>query len=309
MLLFKFIDILKNLAKLEICYFKIHIKKHNIIKEETMKLFRLEKAVKVTGRDYFGRKAEITFTPTNPHQPGFFWDCNPGEKAIPISENLASTRSRQITLMHESRLLNVYEHIGVLRYAGIDGVKIASSQWPPFHGRPLELYDAIMEKTIPIQQSQQWITLTKRVQINYPGAMKRYTSLIPGGKPGLKIIVACEYEGVGYQELRFSLPRDNLKETFSAFAQGWPKWAYYPLRAAKFLGWPHLDHIEWSQKHKNDKAIELFCQHRLVDLLGGLSLLHPTKLFAGTVVSHCSGHWADVQATKKAQPFIKLLSA
>lgn len=268
-----------------------------------MNLFRLEEPVSITGPDYFGRKSNITFSPTLPHKRGFFWKYDPVKPSIHISEAFASTFKRRMALTCENAMLNIYEHIGVIRWAGLDGIEISSSQWPPYHGRPLEIYQALFEKSVQTAHPLRWCTTSKSIQQDYPGSMKRYTALIPSEKPGLEVIIICEYPGLGKKELHYSWSQD-LIPAFSAHSQGWPQWAYYPARIAKFFGWPHAEHIDWPQNHHEQKTLDLFCMHRLVDLLGDISLFHSTRFFAGTIISHCSGHWADLQLAKRAQAYI-----
>lgn len=55
---------------------------------------------------------------------------------------------------------------------------------------------------------------------------------------------------------------------------------------------------------ERERVLEQFALHRVQDLLGVLSVLCGTGLFAGVVTSRCSGHLADVHAVQA----VKLVS-
>jgi hypothetical protein len=283
--------------------FEIH--KHTFL-EGSMKLFKLGQSVALTGRDHLGRKSELLFTPTYPHKNGFFWRHTAGAPAVPISAEFAAARSRRISLEHGEQALNIYEHIGALRWAGLDGIEIScSSDWPPYFGRTLELYKALSDYIVQMPDEMRWCTVDSQVRIRYTGEPKRFTALYPTDQPRLNVVIICDYPGMGRKELNYIWPHD-LMPAFSSFTQGWPSWAYYPSQLAGLFGWPHAKRICWKQRSR-ESTLEMFCLYRLTDLLGGLSLIHPTRFFAGTVVSYCSGHWADIHAIKLAQSHLRLL--
>jgi hypothetical protein len=270
-----------------------------------MKLLRLNTPVTITGPDFFGRDSLITFQPTRPHKPGFHWKYDPSKPAICISEEIASTEKRRVVLKHDGHELNVWEHIATLRWSGLDGIEIISPAWPPYHGRTRELYRSLDEYMVRTDNEMRWCSVNEEIFVSCPDSHNRYTWLIPSEKPQLDVRIICDYPGLGKHELQWSWP-ENLMPAFSTHTQGWPKWWYYPAKLAGIFSWPHANKTTWPQDHKNG-AIEKFALHRLLDLLGGITLIHPSRFFAGTIISHCSGHWADIKAVKMAQSRIQLL--
>ncbi len=264
-----------------------------------MKKLRLRKEVIITGRDFFGRKAWIKFIPSE--DPGWFWRPRAGETPIPITADIVRRGKNHLTLFSRKKTLHIYEHIGVLRFLGIDGVIIEATAWPPYHGRPLELWNAVKECCTKSDEDFLWYTPEKDIGWRYPNAEPpRYTFIRPLKTPGLRIEILVEYPEIGSKKLLVNIPQNAtvLLRAFEVYSQGWPRWRYYASRAASFAGWPHHHKTIWPQKHVPTQTIKFFALHRLVDLLGGLSTISNTKLIAGIVLSERSGHEADIRVAQ-----------
>ncbi len=166
-----------------------------------------------------------------------------------------------------------------------------------------------MENSIKTQDQIKWCTTKGFINANYKNSeTRRYTTFLPlkkGLQPSLRFTIHCNYPGLGEKEFCYEVSEDLLRAS-SVYPQGWPAQLFYFAKIASFFGWPHAKHITWPQEHKK-KTLELFCMHRLIDLLGILSLMHPNRLPAGYVFSYCSGHWADSELVKIAQGHIRLL--
>lgn len=271
-----------------------------------MKTLRLQKAVTIEGSDFWGRKAWIKFIPSD--IPGWFWRPDKNIKPIPITSRIAENQKNRITLSFLGHKLHVYEHIGVLRFLGINGVIIESTPWPPYHGRPLELWDALKTQCIDGDTKLAWCTIKRAMVYKYPGTeQKRLTFIRPLARPGLRIEIVVEYNGLGYKELIVTLPEDKeiLLSALSAYSQGWPRWRYALSRAASLCGWPHHNKVVWPQEHTPQKTLEQFALHRLVDVLGDFSLAHHKKLIAGVIISERSGHEADLETVKSLKLLLR----
>lgn len=119
------------------------------------------------------------------------------------------------------------------------------------------------------------------------------------------MLVIINYPGLGTKSESFSFPNDDLLEMLCGVPnQGWPKWFYYISRIASVFGWPHHNTVAWVQELGKEETLRLFLLHRVVDLLGALSLLCRDGLLSARVVSQCSGHEADLQTILQADKLI-----
>lgn len=274
-----------------------------------MNLKKLANPVIISNPDLFGRNAKISFFPVN--QKGWHWQCDPNEPPVSISADLLSFKRRRLVLAHEKYELNIFEHIGVLRWAGLDGIKICSTKWPPYDGRSWESYQLLHRAFKETDEPVKWCTLDHTVMCSFPGVESRFTKVIPDCEGALKLHIISEYEGIGMKEIliRFPASSSTLEKILKAFAPGWPSKLFYLEWLASKFGWPHLRKSLWPNCGKaKEEIIEQFAYHRALDLLGALSLIHPTRMLSGTVISYCSGHWADVQLIKQSQDHIIPLS-
>ena len=259
--------------------------------------FRLTKEVTVWGRDLLNRKAWLRFTPTS--QPGLLWQYDPNHKPKLITADLLSARLRRTVLSFRKSTLDWYEHIGILRWLGLDSVVIQSSAWPPFFGRSNELWEALrclckVETTTEIP----WCTVSQTIRYDYPPPRTGFVEIKPRTDPMLYVTIICDYPGLGYEEFRCQITHSLLEEALEIYTPGWPPWLYYPSKTLSYLGWKHHTHVSWPRAYSQKVALHRFIFHRLIDLLGTLSLIHSYALFAGEVTSCSAGHLADVTVVK-----------
>lgn len=267
-----------------------------------MKALRLQKEVTVTGHDFWGRSAWITFTPAQ--MPGWFWKTDEKTEPLPITLNLVSHHKNRLVLSARDKQLHIYEHIGVLRFLGIDGVIIKSTSWPPYHGRALELWAALKTQCKESEEEIPWCTIKQSAGWPYPNTkQRRLTFIRPSRHPELNIQIVIEYPTLGRRELSVQLPRDReiLLQALGAYSQGWPLKRYAVSRLASLLGWPHHTKVTWPQEHPPERTLELFALHRLVDTLGAFSTVSNTQLLAGTIISERSGHKADLRTIQNLE--------
>jgi hypothetical protein len=261
-----------------------------------MNLLRLIESVVVFGRDIFGRMARIKFSPLN--LPGWHWKC--GSEVIPITSDIASYNPRRITLRYKDHLLEIYEHIGALRWTGLDGVLIEASKFPPYHGRIAELWHALRPFCEETDRSVPWVRLDKICTGTVIGNRDRSVSLSPADHK-LAVAVILEIKGLGEKTFSCELPM-LLDEVFEAHTLGWPSRLFHFSRLAGLLGWPHHKHIEWAQENSCDGLLEKTCLHRTGDLLGALSLITHDHLVSGRVVSNRGGHRIDMDLLRRIGP-------
>lgn len=296
---------------------------------------RLEKEVKVEGKNFWGLRSRLTCTPTEHGEPGWFWRPAPDEDLVPIDVRCATVQKRRISLAYQgergARYLHCYEHIGVLRFTGIDGVIISvkgfPAGWPPHYGRAFELWQAISRHCKDTEEGVPWISIPDATADDdgrlvegltgidglWSDRSPGFTGLRPNSKEGrLTVLVRSDYPSVnrwtlyhsvanGYEELE----TPDLRDCLSAYTPGFPKRLYYvSLLARFFLRWPHHGRTVWSQKHDYAETINLWAWHRECDLLGVISLVSHTALPALHAVSYLSGHEPDLDAVKRLHALV-----
>src|SRR5687767_13679329 len=87
--------------------------------------------------DFWGRKSTLTLKPSKHIE--WMWSPTGSSTPIVINTKCVSTERHRIQLISHGKRLEVFEHIGVLRYGGLMGITLQGSGWTPYHGRALEL--------------------------------------------------------------------------------------------------------------------------------------------------------------------------
>ena len=254
-----------------------------------MKRFTLSKAVQVCGRDFLGRSTSVLLHPIK--KEGWHWLV--GDTQVPIDWRVASVLKNRITLLYNSTKLHVYEHLGALRYTGLDSVLIVSeSEWLPYDGSGSIFWDAVKpylveDGAIPfvqVDKSFPWSGIAPRVA---------YQSSSEVG--GLRLNGHINYKGIGSYHTEWNIETDaDIMELIPVKTQGWPKYRRTVARVASTFGWPHMKNVTWPQEHDDGTTLDLFLKHRMYDMLGALSLARPPdQLLGGDYYSFCAGHTHD----------------
>ena len=277
-------------------------------KGDRMHPIRLKSKVTIEGSNLLGLKGKLTFYPSDLRDGwGWMW----WKKSLPLSidPSIVDTKARRTRLYFEGRKLQVYEHIGVLRWFGLCEVSIESTQWPPYHGRSIELWQAIK----PFCEEDRsrdinWYTIRKPVKWIYPKLRNNqtaFTEISPNTKKELNIRIMCSYPGLEVCEISFTFPnRKRLEQICSVYNQGWPPILYHVLKLPSIFGWPHHKKILWPQHYSKARAAMEFTYRRAADLLGALSLLCRDGLLSADVTSICSGQKADIKAIFQAHELL-----
>jgi len=260
----------------------------------------LRNSVAINGRDFWGRGAEIKFSPYA--ASGWYWQAKKSQRPIKISAQIMRAQFRRIRLEFAGSVLETFEHVGSLRWLGLEGVLIESTPWPPHFGSPLELWDWLKGALIPSGYIE-WKELHDRSS-SLGFSADGYTVInanrsFPDAEreARLQVNVFCDYPGLKPEQLVFELPRDDraLEKVFEAYVIGWPRWTYWASKLATFLGWPHHGRVMWIQEH-GKATLNLALKHRLADILGVLAFAHPDGLIAARVFSNKGGHKSDINA-------------
>lgn len=262
----------------------------------------LKKSVTITGKDYWGRTAWIKFSPSN--RPGWWWKTKNG--LVPINHKIAEKRRGQITLCSGFESLPIWEHIGVLRFLGFDQMEVEASSWAPYDGSALIYYEHLIDKIEVTGKNIPLVRITEEIKSTYdPKKRNGYLKISPTLPDGKGITDLCLNVEAGWP------PLSNIKETIFASdekyllnilgvkAQGYPHYLYNVARLAESFGWPHFKNLTWLQDHGPEETAKLFFKHRVLDLLGCMSLSHHEYLPAVYVESSFAGHEVDLIAIKE----------
>ncbi len=258
----------------------------------------LKEPVYVKGNDFWGRPAVLQLRPSR--DPGWFMQYD--SSIVPIALHNVFCKFRRLTLKGGNYQFNYFEHLAPLRFLGLGNTLIVMSSRMPYFTRPSDIWRQIKDYCeVDPSSSIQWVGVKEEIRCWYPDM--RYTQINPinlGETQTLSIKIICDYTHLGRKEETFLLPPFD-EQILEIPTQGWPPWLYHSSRIASRLGWPHHRNITWPQGHSRDETLHRFIRHRLVDLLGALSLVHPQRLLVGEVISNCSGHRGDIACVRQAQ--------
>ena len=264
----------------------------------------LTKKVIVSGPNFFGFKSEITFIPID--EPGWFIlekDTNKEEIRIPIDYKIAKFSFNRIKLNSQNTTINAWEHIGMLRFLGIDGVGVRISNgnsWTPYLGGAGAYY----KKFIPCLRATGELIPTikpkKDSQWQYLKEIERIVSI----KVLDELILDVSAKWFPYAEYQKEiLVNESIldfftKEVLLAKPQGYPNYRY---DIAKLLCWKNLEHVAWAKEFKTYSEVSYrWWLHRIQDLLGDLSLVSHYALPTGKVYSKNGGHKGDLIVLKNS---------
>ena len=266
-----------------------------------MNPIRLNSEVTIRGPDFWGKQSFITFYPTD-KEKGWRWKTKNG--VVLISPSIVQRKMRRFKIYSGSEKIEVFEHIGLLRYFGLCNLMIESSPWPPYYGSGFKFWEAI-KPFCSIDNSSEipWYTIKTPVRWAYPKSRNGYrafTEIQPNKNKRLEIEVIYSLPGGVYTQC-FSFPDDKLLEKICQYnSQGLSDFSYYMAKVISLFGWPHFEHIAWRHQLTQENALKCFTIHRAADLLGALCLLCRDGLLSAKIISRCSGHEADIQAILKA---------
>ncbi len=269
-----------------------------------MNRYVLREPVEVTGKPFFAwgifrKTPDVTLRLEPTEKSGWYWQVN-GEDVL-IAAHMLENKKRHLVLVHEERILRVVEHLLVLRFSGLDNVRIiCDAEWLPYDGCAWSVWHACL----PVLQAAgtlEPVGISHMFEVhseNNASAVRLDAGI---NLHSLDVCISIDYAGMGKenQDYTFPMPMDEFGEFVRAPTQGWPRW-FKPVAwfAGTFLGWPHYKAILWPPRsgESTEYALRTFAQHRALDLLGALSVLCPPgKLLVGVVYSHRAGHAKDVE--------------
>lgn len=266
--------------------------------------YTVEKSVTVPGSDFWGRDASITFSPTQ--KPGWWWkfgeQIDGSDVLLPIVPNMIKPKRRRLCFVHKEKvLLNIIEHITVLRMCGLDSVVVSSeTQWPPYL-TPVELYKALPR--MPLNYELAWVS---HIDKGFNMIGNRSSAVNKSKSECVVIDATIEYGTAGKTRGKYNIASaGDVTDLFvkGARTQGWPCWHYDVARfAQKYCNWPHIERIAWPQRCTNSELLEAFLAHRVLDVLGliGAMSLENSSVLACRLASLRGGHKTDLLAFQQA---------
>ncbi|MES2930160.1 MAG: hypothetical protein V4665_00025 [Patescibacteria group bacterium] len=268
-----------------------------------IKRIRLLRAVTVRGRNIFGMPAWITFTPTGGH--GWYLQDTHTNALAPINKTLIRCGKNTLYARNRSTTIHELEHIMSLRWFGLDCVSITGSHWPPAYSTE-EYWMHFCTSDLILSKEEDNIPVFDII-----GAHKHYSNLkgmvrgthigaAPKTYPGfgeISIEVFIDYKGIGRNTKFYDL--ESFASVAGTYPQGYPFYRYYACKAFSLIGWPHMKRVVWPQKYKKEKTLNLFADHRALDIFGALAMIHHRMLPGNFHFSSiCSGHLYDMHAIK-----------
>jgi len=268
-----------------------------------IKRLLLKNDVIIQGRSYWGRRTWMRFSPHPDGLPGWYWRPTPGAKAVPVTSKLVRAKLRRMEISHQGKSFQIWEHIGALRWTGLDSVIVESERpHPPYHGRPHEKW---LQLKLHCQETDEfipWVTVKEPVRFVDPENVSRVVKIDPlKDERTLRAYISIDYPGLTPHKMTFELPGNPLEPLFEWQTQGFPLWLYGVSKAASHIRLWHSHHkIEWVQEAPSrEEGVRRWTVHRFIDILGALSLVSHEGLFAGHVFSHKGGHGTDVGLLQK----------
>lgn len=252
--------------------------------------------VRHEGTDYRGRRTSITFDPA-PHQD-WVWRVN-GED-VPITADCMESRPRRVALSYLGHSFNEFEHVGILRAAGLREVRVsleAGKDWPPYSGSSFALWQAVMPHVRICGELAPYYPLN---QIVHRAGDERWTRYGQERNGGLSVGGRIDYPGLGKHDFKHSYPNEDLRPLVRARTLGWPPRIKPWLQLASMLGlWPHYMNVVWPGDEPAQLVLEETGRHRMLDMLGILNFAAPADTYlAGALYSYKGSHETDLAVLK-----------
>lgn len=258
-----------------------------------MDRLKLQRVIRYEGRDFWGRRSTLVLEPFLGGED-WYWDV--GTHCVPITPDLMTCRRRRVALQWSKFRLNEFEHIGILRAAGLRSVRISlmGSTWLPYDGGSFGLWQAVMpyvDRSGELKPFRLFSDSRLLTQV-LPEEPSRYVQYSDTSGPILRMTGVIDFPNLGEHRFGHQYPDDDLLELVSARTLGWPPYLYGAAGLASCFGWPHADRIVWPQEAKPQAVLEETGRHRLLDMLGILNFAAPADRYLTGSLHSCRGNHA-----------------
>ena len=216
------------------------------------------------------------------------------------------SKPRRVALVCGSYELNEFEHIGILRAAGLQHVRIWSARkkaWPPYDGGSFALWQAVMPHVYK-EGTLKPYTVPAHTSYALPEDPSRWVSYTGDGndRDVLRMTGLVEFPCIQKEIHRFGhvYPQADVRKLVRARTLGWPPVLHNVSLLASKLGWPHHKRIVWTQETSPQEALDEIGRHRLLDALAILNFVAPTGTYLAGGFHSCKGnHATDLGLVKQ----------
>lgn len=285
---------------------------------KNLQVVHLGQPVKITGFDIFGRSSQVGFIPSQESSDGWQIQAGPFGKRMSIDFRLIrGTKKPRIDLVDDDGkpIMSIAEHLMPIRMTGLCGVTVVcDSPWMP-HLKTSDLWSEIHPHIInpPQQQEIKWFRPISNSGHFYPDlrdGKEAYTQMYGTNDRQIVIDVILSHKGIGYTEAKYVFPGSEILErVFSARAPGLPHCLYFPSKIVGTTGfWLHHNKFAWKNGTKDPgQLLQEWADHRALDILGALMCWRGRYMPSVHVISHLSGHYADIMAINQVANHVREL--
>ncbi len=256
----------------------------------------------IKGRNPFGGEAWIKFEPMPNGERGIFWKIPTSKntfKYVPIDYRIAKiSKLHNIFLQYGNKKLFIYEHIGALRFTGLDSLAISASTWPPYltSGSMLK---KIMEHAVATDNEIPYLSL-----VNSYGPLSRrenglykFVEIRPTEYGVTELNVSIDYKKLSVKGKKRETVTDELiNEIFSVGPQGVSNILKF---ISRLFNLEYHKNVVWPDEEKDlNELRRKFLAHTMVDRLGEISLFSHYMLPSCEIKTQCAGHRLVFEAMK-----------
>lgn len=256
----------------------------------------------IRGKNPFGGEAWIMFEPMPNEEKGIFWKIPTSKnthKYVPIDYRIARvSKLHNICLQHSGKKLFIYEHIGALRFTGLDSIAISASTWPPYltSGKMFEKimeYAEITDNEIPYLS---FLNSYGPLAIREHGLYK-YVEIRPETYGITKLNVSIDYKKLSIKCKGKKIVNEELiGEIFSVGPQGVSNLFKF---LSRLFNLEYHKIVVWPDEEKDSNELQRkFLAHTMVDRLGEISLFSHYMLPSCEIRTQCAGHRLVFEAMK-----------
>ncbi len=257
---------------------------------------KLIKEITVTGKNFLRQESSITFLPAG--RPGW-WLRTKDKGDVPIDHRIARHREGRIQLHCGGTTLNVWEHIGALRFMGIDGVVVVvNNKWPPFLGGMRGYRPYFTQKGVTVDDGVlPTIKPKKYDEYESFNHILSSTSISPSEKLVLRVKARWGDLPWYSEDLVIEELSDDLWEKiWNSKPQGWHKGRslFFTLLIRLFKNLNN-EEVAWIKDFPDTQSASYgWGLHRVQDILGCASLCSHIALPIMLYGSYLAGHKEDL---------------
>jgi hypothetical protein len=262
-----------------------------------------EPVTPILGKNPFGGEAWIMFEPMPNGERGIFWKIPTSKKNtykyIPIDYRIAKiSKLHNIYLQYGKKKLFIYEHIGALRFTGLDSIAISASTWPPYLTSGT-MFEKIMEHAEITNNEVPYLSFINSygpLSLRENGLYK-FVEIRPANHEVTKLNVSIDYKKLSVKgRARRTVTDELIAEIFPVGPQGISNLfkfisRLFNLEYHKIVVWP-------DEEISPDELQRKFLSHTMVDRLGEISLFSHYMLPSCEIKTQCAGHRMVFEAMK-----------